>query len=421
MTATARYFELVSLALGETDDLALAVEAAGLALEAEEWADAYFGYIKLPDGSVGWAGSNPPGDGSGWVQTAPGPRGGKYWKRAAGYKRSLPGQAKQVGTERRPDPTAVAADVRALATSGRAVSEDDVRALSGRLLAMSVKEIQQFKKDFGLSASGPKAQLALKVAADALGVAREKLGVGKTTTRAAAPKPQKQPKTPREAKKKVARTPKASQATTPGNVDAARLSIGKLDDVRQVIRKAAVDAGEYQQKGGAPEKMKGIEVDGVRYRWGETNEHAAAKTLYMMHQGGIKQPDRLLRMLKEVTFTSQRNVDDDYWTQQYGRPIFSEATGGDGKITAYDGGWLTAGTIAHELGHILAQEEFGDYTPPPGSAYHRAQQEESPVSEYGEVHPSEDFAEAVKQFVTVPERLKKSSPKKYMALEAMIR
>lgn len=120
------YHGLLGLALKETPDVALAVQAADMAycelLSGGEAVDssnglplksgaatetapatalprgAAFGYVHLQDGSVGWAGENPPGDRGDWAPAQEGPKGGHFWRRVGGQDLPMlapPGQKSQ--------------------------------------------------------------------------------------------------------------------------------------------------------------------------------------------------------------------------------------------------------------------------------------------------------------------------------------
>lgn len=224
LVCEARYFELLAQALRTTDDIEVAVAAADLAMddsanlqsaapagggEGGHTADdatrvtpaqasplpagaanlqADFGYITHPQYGRVWAGANPPGGSGFWQEAGQGPRGGKFWRRAEGYQRRIPPKKESAGVapgaqtggggqqaDQRLSKEQIArtkADAEALrgkvTNQGYKITDQDVDNLRKQLLSMSVREIQQFKKDFGLKASGPKAELADKVAKRAL-------------------------------------------------------------------------------------------------------------------------------------------------------------------------------------------------------------------------------------------------------------
>jgi len=129
----------------------------------------------------------------------------------------------------------------------------------------------------------------------------------------------------------------------------------------------------------------------------------------------------LLGATHTITFSSQKNQYDEYWAEQYGmKDLVSAATGGDGHMVVYNGGSVSAGTIAHESGHNLAHKLWGSTRPPEYSDYAKVQKQEPPVSEYGSKSPDEDFAEMAKMY-TVDSLIKASRPKKYAAFEKILK
>jgi hypothetical protein len=132
-------------------------------------------------------------------------------------------------------------------------------------------------------------------------------------------------------------------------------------------------------------------------------------------------PPKVMDAIGQVVHTTQKNKDDAYWEKQYGISNFeSAATGGDGGIVVYSGNPVSTGTVAHEAGHNLATKIWGKTSPPKDSEYGKAQQSEKPVSTYGAISSTEDFAEAVKLFVKSPDEMKREFPKKFAALKQIM-
>ncbi len=198
----ADFFQLLSLALRETPDVDEAVQVAllaggaagafvshsgdlpvtpGVGPPASLPVGAQFGYTDLPGGGGrGWYGAHPPGEG--WTpykvtptaQDPRGSKGGQFWKRAAGRERSKvqPSVKPQKPEVRINTPEQFKARLLEIVTKGDKATDSDVVGAATVLSQMTVKDIQKFKKEFGYRASGVKAELALKVADQALARAR---------------------------------------------------------------------------------------------------------------------------------------------------------------------------------------------------------------------------------------------------------
>ncbi len=168
------------------------------------------------------------------------------------------------------------------------------------------------------------------------------------------------------------------------------------------LKASATPDGSPQLHGMAvPEQMKELKVPGIGpvFQWAAGAEHAALRSIKTLKDNWHTIPEPLRDVQSHVVFSTQRNKDDPHWEKVYNTPGFkSAATGGDGRIVAYDGGGLDAGLFAHEAGHNLATKLWGSTVPPATSEYGQAQQKEMPVSDYGANSPSEDFAEACRKY-----------------------
>jgi hypothetical protein len=74
----------------------------------------------------------------------------------------------------------------------------------------------------------------------------------------------------------------------------------------------------------------------------------------------------------------------------------ASTAGGTGLIEVWNGGQSYIPSLGHEAAHLLAYQKYGNYTPP---GYQEVWESEGGVSDYGSTSPTEDFAEAVQQYV----------------------
>lgn len=195
-----------------------------------------------------------------------------------------------------------------------------------------------------------------------------------------------------------------------------------VEKFHELISRAAVDDGKSQIHGMSDtEEMRRIDVGHISIVFPRTHhgERTAAGTLKElvdvdMHPG-------LLGSIHRIVHTSQKNKEDGYWSMMYNRAIVSAATGGDGQICVYRGGSASAGTLAHEMGHSLAENEWHMRTrPKAGSDYFNAQKAEPPVTGYGSLDSSEDFAEACRLRTMSRPMFIDDFPKKAKALEEVL-
>lgn len=218
---------------------------------------------------------------------------------------------------------------------------------------------------------------------------------------------------------------------TPGRVTLEQLkqvsnnmAHGSLAAVKDFKRASALDAGEVRVGGmTAPERMVQVELEGVKVRWAAGTETDMAATVRNLAVDGVH--PKLWAANESMTFTTQRNSDDEFWGKTYGMENFkSAATAGSGDITVYDTA-LTAPLLAHECAHNLATKRWGSVYPPEWTGYGEAQKAEQPVSDYGSKSPAEDFAEAVRAYNKSPNLLdhqhfKTNYPRKYEAIKQML-
>lgn len=180
------------------------------------------------------------------------------------------------------------------------------------------------------------------------------------------------------------------------------------------------------------EEMVGFDFDGVEVRWTdrsrvEQNVNTTLSIMYLEDLRGNGMPSRLWETNQGMFFTEQVNNMDAYWAKAYNTPGFvSAATGGDGHVVIYGGNGLSYKSLAHELGHNLAKEVYGNTTPadlnikvngvwkPIKTEYQLLVESkdengdpvELPVSDYAKNSLGEDFAEAVGHWVANRTRIK---------------
>jgi hypothetical protein len=202
------------------------------------------------------------------------------------------------------------------------------------------------------------------------------------------------------------------------------------DEALRIMGEHGREVGDVMKHGMTnAEKMHELEIEGIKFQWPgnhpDAQRNAAQSIADLMSEASGAVPDKLWNANKSVVFSTQRNKDDDYWAQEYGIPGFrAGATGGDGHVVAYNTErWaMTYNTFAHEAGHNLAKQEWGQTSPPAHTDYGKAQKIEKPVSKYGSKSPAEDFAEASKQYSNIFTRtkFKNSFPLKYAALRNLL-
>lgn len=168
------------------------------------------------------------------------------------------------------------------------------------------------------------------------------------------------------------------------------------------------------------EVMKSVIIGGTEFYWTAKSNHMtekAAQTILRLASKKTLIP--LVKATKTIHFTQQANKNDSEWAKMYNIPNFAApAIGGAGTICVFSSGNLDDELFAHEAGHNLASKIFGGITPTPDSEYGKAQTEEQPVTNYGRVHPSEDFADACAMYANSDKReyMRRNFPKKYAAI-----
>lgn len=121
-------------------------------------------------------------------------------------------------------------------------------------------------------------------------------------------------------------------------------------------------------------------------------------------------PAPALRKVKQVVINPVRNPEDGYWAKTFNVKDFRAAMTAttDGSINIFPAGSTTrsqkvvTGTIAHEAGHLLAYEAFGETVGGPGWERYRQAVAKDGVapSGYGTGNLNEDFAETLQLYVT---------------------
>lgn len=123
-------------------------------------------------------------------------------------------------------------------------------------------------------------------------------------------------------------------------------------------------------------------------------------------------PDTLKEHLTEIQFVEEYKKDD---------PLMI-AWMYEGFLTVYGDKEIDVGVLAHEAAHQFSYTKWEWGMPVEGSDYLAAiKSGEPPVSEYSKRNTGEDFAEAVRMFVTNPEMLKKIAPLRYKVIERLMR
>jgi len=231
---------------------------------------------------------------------------------------------------------------------------------------------------------------------------------------------------------------KGTNLTTENLKGSTSVAEDKLKAISEAARKTAYDTAPVAFHGMTDAKpMKAITVNGLSMYIEKSifdkadSTGPVGKTIAVLNtdiEGNITDkefPKALTKTTKKIVLTKQKNKNDDFWEQKYGMSNFkSAATGGDGTIVVYNmdhDSFVSASIFAHEAGHNLAQDVWGQQEPKEDSEYAVAAKEEPPVSEYGRVSPAEDFAEAVMMYVRQTDILKKNWPKKYAAIDNIMK
>lgn len=153
-----------------------------------------------------------------------------------------------------------------------------------------------------------------------------------------------------------------------------------------------------------------VTIDGIKiyYESPDDSAFAAIKSLI----SGNKIPDLLKEGIEAIMIIPDQNP---------GNPT-TIAKEENGIITIFENRIVDAGIIGHEAAHTLADDRWGNATPPAGSDYRSAiDSREPPVSTYGRTSPSEDFAEAIRMYITNRTAFKKGWPKRYKVIHRMMR
>lgn len=210
-------------------------------------------------------------------------------------------------------------------------------------------------------------------------------------------------------------------APTAKELAAGKVREDRLFVMRQLMeeRSTTVDQPVMFHGMTTPEKMRGIQIDGVFYLYSDKATEVERSIVNILD---APIPDKLRQSTRMVVFSSQANKDDALYAQKFNLPGFSSAaTGGDGNVVVYKNKWLDGPWFGHESGHNFAKDSWGNITPAEWSRYGQAQKASGPVSAYGAVNPAEDFAEACRLWITPAGRqtLQDNFPAKYSALAEM--
>lgn len=218
-------------------------------------------------------------------------------------------------------------------------------------------------------------------------------------------------------------------ATFDEQINAALKGVTDFTERRSILLKAieehAVEVRPVAIHGMAnPEAFRKVRWMGID--WHFTGTADAGSKIYYTISGyrdfghAAKVPARLREATKSVYFTGQANSDDDYWRANRKNFTKSHATGGGGNIVVYDDNYLDIGNFSHEAGHNLAHELYGSSKP--AKEYGRLLETttEPPVSKYAATAPSEDFAEAVRVYVTDADRMKATHPERHAIIRKLM-
>jgi hypothetical protein len=202
-----------------------------------------------------------------------------------------------------------------------------------------------------------------------------------------------------------------------------------FEAIAALIEKHAVAGPTGVAKHGmrTQEDFRTIKLLGINWHFSGTAAAGSGITKQMavwVFRGGPatirrKIPRRLARSTKDVFMTAQVNRDDDYWRSRYKDFDKSLATGGDEEIVVYGDDTITLGSLAHEMGHNLAEVIYGSTTPIRDYAL-AIGTTEPPVSEYAKNSDSEDFAESLKSYVTERAKMKADFPVRYRIIHKIM-
>jgi len=174
------------------------------------------------------------------------------------------------------------------------------------------------------------------------------------------------------------------------------------------------------------EMLKSFEFEGIRYHFNEQSADSINATQRLIRDLASrgKLPEALAKHTRDVYISSQKHGDEAYWAEKYNRPNLSiAATGGNREAVFYNGeipNLTPRSSLAHEMGHNLAQVVYGGFTPPSTSDFARASTQHPAPSDYAKVGLNEDFAESVKYYVVDPGYLKVNAPPRYNVIKRLM-
>ena len=248
--------------------------------------------------------------------------------------------------------------------------------------------------------------------------------------------------------KEFSRTAQGNQSLATSTKEAETWQFGiSEDELRGVIKKVPPmerqkvlsdwikthsDAGEARtlsvHEMSKPETFSSVKVGQIRYHFPSSDPSALDNVTKTINDVISKKiPDGLSKHTSNIYLANQKSGKDFYWEKVYGWEGFiSAATGGDRSIVGYGGVSLTRGTIAHEMGHNLANSMYGSPTPPKGSKFAsltkrtKGEKIEKHPSNYGMINKAEDFAESVRLYIETPSAFRESHPKRYTIIKNLI-
>jgi len=165
---------------------------------------------------------------------------------------------------------------------------------------------------------------------------------------------------------------------------------------KQLASKSKDIQGQPNAQLANPEAMKEIKAGGIKLQYNPELSRGAAE--FLASASRIKD---LLPHASSVRLSKQENSQNSFYAARYGIPeckAQASANISTGEIIFYGGRTPDIETTLHEIGHLVARKIWNNISPGPGTEYHKAQSKEAPVTEYGKVHPAEDFAEAFAKY-----------------------
>jgi len=196
----------------------------------------------------------------------------------------------------------------------------------------------------------------------------------------------------------------------------------RLDKVIEWVLAHAKDAKLPVSEHGmaAPENMRHVTFDGIQ--WMAPTDELLAEQIELISRSPML--SRKLRgSVTRVIITTQSSQHDAYWKSVNPNFGSSRATGGNAQVVVYKSGVIDIDTLAHEAGHLLAEQKYGSaYKTPP--EFDAASVLDGFVTDYARdmfnaSKYCENFAEAVAAWQVDPDGLKRRHPNIYKVIEGI--